>query len=93
MYSSRIFVLSILSIAVGVTLYIRVCSSQGWGTSILLFICIASYNYKLWTLRRCPKCGKFMRKEFRRATFLPDYEKCEDDGTAYPIQYWGENNP
>lgn len=56
-----------------------------------LFITL-SYNYKLLSVRKCPKCGRYMKKIYRDAIFLPNVEVCEYDGIEYEIKYIGENN-
>lgn len=56
-----------------------------------LFIFV-SYNYSVLSLNKCPKCGGYMKKIYKKSFYLPDVEICEKDQIAREIKYLGENN-
>jgi hypothetical protein len=92
MYNIKTYNRVIISIIIGVfclVFFYKRLSLLEFSFGIII---ILSYNYKLLSVNKCPKCGRYMKKKYKTSFFLPDAEECEYDKIEYEIKYRGENN-
>ena len=92
MYSKKIYLRLLISIFIGIFCFIKGYKSD----NIFLFISFITltYNYRILSMNRCPKCNRYMKKSFEKSIIDPDTESCEYDNLRYKIpEDIGVNNP
>jgi|GEM_PF-6873112 len=92
MFSRGFYLLALIALVFLMLYWCYLAKFQESITNGAFTFIILSYIYKLFQLNKCPKCGKFMRKSFKNSFYLPDFEKCDYDGTERTIRYRGQDN-